>query len=303
MPERIEIDYGHGLRLSVPAGMSVLEASLREGIEHANACGGWARCTTCRVEVEEGAANCPPPAPNELQALRMSGLGETVRLACQLRPTGAIRVRILIPTHPAPPGGATQTAIEQEVAALFTDIRGFTTFAETRLPFDVREVLNRYFDMMGVQIERHEGRILSYLGDGIVSLFLPIGDERPAARAVACALDMRRAAYKFGGYVRDHFDADLRIGTAVHLGLAVVGDLGYYRQRQFNATGAVLNVAARLEELNKEYGTDILISDVVRELCADQVEVGRDFELTLRGRAEPIRAWEVLGGRASDAES
>ena len=60
MPERIEIDYGHGLRLSVAAGMSVLEASLREGIEHANACGGWARCTTCRVEVEEGAANCPP---------------------------------------------------------------------------------------------------------------------------------------------------------------------------------------------------------------------------------------------------
>lgn len=103
--------------------------------------------------------------------------------------------------------------------------------------------------------------------------------------------------------MRDHFDADLRIGTAVHLGRAVVGELGYYRQRQFNATGVVLNVGARLEELNKEYGSDILISDVVRELCADQVEVGRDFKLTLRGRAEPIRAWEVLGGRASDAES
>lgn len=93
----------------------------------------------------------------------------------------------MIPTHPAPPGGGTQTVIEQEIAALFTDIRGFTTFAETRLPFDVREVLHRYFDVMGMQIERHEGRILSYLGDGIVSLFAPIGDERPAARAVACA--------------------------------------------------------------------------------------------------------------------
>ena len=76
-------------------------------------------------------------------------------------------------------------------------------------------------------------------------------------RAMACALDMRRAAHTFGTFVQNTFNTDLSVGIAVHSGPAIVGQLGYFRNRQFNAIGDVLNVTSRLENLNKECGTDL----------------------------------------------
>ena len=282
------------MRIRAAEGTSVLEASQAEDLEHAQACRGLARCTTCRVLVEDGLDQCPQPGALELEALSANGLEPPVRLACQLRPTGDVRVRILISSHEDPseePLGAT----EEHVAVLFADIRGFTTFAENRLPFDVSAVLNRYFDIMGVYVERHGGRILSYLGDGLVTLFRPSAEGNPCRHAVACALDMRRTAHRFGNYARDHFNADLQIGIAIHTGQAVIGDMGYFRNRQFNAVGDVLNVASRLEDLNKDFDTDILISREAAEPCLDMIEVGRAFDLNVRGRASPVQALEILG--------
>ena len=71
--------------------------------------------------------------------------------------------------------------------------------------------------------------------------------------------------------------------------------MGYFRSRRFNAIGDVLNVASRLEELNKECGTDVLVSERIAEDCGDLVRFGRDFELQIRGRSSPVRALEVIG--------
>jgi len=204
-------------------------------------------------------------------------------------------VRVLIREHAAPSRAVPDATLEQ-VAVLFIDIRGFTTFAEKQLPFDVSNVLNRYFDVMGIQVESHGGHILDYLGDGIMTLFRP-GDELPERRALRCALDMCEASRSFCSWVQDHFNASLRTGIAVHAGRAVVGRLGYFRARHLGAVGDVLNLAARLEDLNKDLQTDILVTEPVAEATRDLAELGRSFAMKVRGRSTPVTAYEVLGGR------
>lgn len=290
----LTVDYGDGQRVQVAPGTSVLEASIARGIHHAHACDGRGLCTTCRVRVESGYESCPPASELESQALAMNGLEPPVRLACQLRPTGDVRVRILITEHQSP-ARAVPDATEELVAALFTDIRGFTAFAESHLPFDVASVLNRYFDTVGVVVERNDGHILDYLGDGIMILFRPGGDEDPGRRALSCALAMRERSRPFCDYVSEHFGASLRIGVAISAGRAVVGRLGYFRERHLGAIGDVLNLAARLEDLNRDLDTEILITDSVARVGSDLAELGRSFALKVRGRSAPVTAHEVLG--------
>ena len=289
----LKIDYGDGVTVEVEPGTSVLEASLGAGIDHACACAGLARCTTCRVRVEGGYEYCPVPGPMEAQALAFNGLEPPVRLACQLRPTGSVTVRILMREHKKPSNDV-PTAIEEQVAVLFSDLRGFTGFAERHLPFDVANVLNRYFDMMGILIEHHDGKILDYLGDGIMTLFRPSSQANPGQRAVACALAMRERARTFSAHVRDHFGWTLGVGMAVHTGRAVVGQLGYFRDRHLNAIGDALNLVSRLEDLNRELDTSILLTQEVVDACPELPELGRRFSLKVRGRSTPVTAWEVL---------
>jgi adenylate cyclase len=288
------IEYADGRRIRVPRGTTVLSASLGEQLDHAHACGGRGRCTTCRVLVEAGDAHCPPPTAAEAEALALNGLEAPIRLACQLAPVGDVRVRVLIESHIAP-CQSVPDAVEESVGVVFADLRGFTAFAEGRLPFDVCNVLNRYFDSMGVHVERNGGHILDYLGDGIMILFRPVDTEDPLRAAARCSLDMQRASETFRRYVWKHFRGELRVGVAAHAGRAVVGALGYFRNRQLNAVGDALNVVARLESLNSELGTAVLFSAEVLDACRDFVEVGRQFELPVRGRAGAVTAYEVLG--------
>jgi adenylate cyclase len=288
----IKIDYGDGVTVEVEPGTSVLEASLGAGIDHACACAGLGRCTTCSIRVEGGYEYCPPPP-----ALAFNGLEPPVRLACQLRPTGPVTVRILMRGSKRP-SSDTPTAVEEHAAVLFSDLRGFTGFAERHLPFDVSNVLNRYFDMMGVLIELHDGHILDYLGDGIMTLFRPTSQEKPSRRAVACALAMRERARAFSGYVRDHFGETLSVGMAVHAGRVVVGQLGYFRDRHLNAIGDALNLVSRLEDLNPELNTGILLTQDVVDACPEIPQLGRRFSLNVRGRSAPVTAWEVLEAAA-----
>ena len=288
------IDYGDGVVVEVEPGTSVLDASRAHGIAHADACGGRGLCTTCRVVVESGSEHCPAPEPVERQALGFNGLEAPLRLACQLRPTGPIAVRVQIREHAAPARAARQ-AVQEHVAVLFSDLRGFTSFAERHLPFDVADVLNRYFDTMGVIVERHGGHILDYLGDGIMILFRPGTAGDPERRALACALAMCEQSRSFCAYVRDHFSTPLQVGAAVDAGAAAVGRLGYFRDRHLNAVGDVLNRVARLEDLNRDLDTEILITDEVAGCCGDLAQLGRSFALKVRGRQTPLTAWEVLG--------
>lgn len=292
----IRVTYEGGLAFEIEEGMSVLEASVRHDIDHMHACGGSARCTTCRIEVIEGIEHCPPPDEREQQVTEINGIHPNVRLACQLRPSGDVTVRVLMQESKAHRPRVGEIGIQElEVAVLFADMRGFTAFAERQLPFDVLHVLNRYFDRMGTIVELHSGGVLSFQGDGMMCLFGLDGDgDRSAVRAVHAGLEMLEAARVQSSYCADHFGLDLKVGIGIDFGKAVVGEMGYYRNSQLNAIGDVVNTASRLQDLTKELEADLLVSRAVVDRLHNRFKLGREFTTEIRGKAGAHQVHEVL---------
>jgi adenylate cyclase len=160
---------------------TILAASLREGIPHAYACGGRARCSICRISVEEGLEFCSPRSKGEqIVAARLNFSPET-RLACQTKITGDVNVRRLvvddddieftrgIAEGPRP----ASIGEEKKLAILFADVRGFTALSERMSAYDVIYFLNRYFHLTSQVIESYGGYVDNYMGDGLMALLAP----------------------------------------------------------------------------------------------------------------------------------
>jgi adenylate cyclase len=310
----VRIAYPDGRSVAVPRGFSVLEASRLLGVPHASVCGGRGRCSTCRVRVSAPGGALPAPGAEELRVLRRVGAGPGVRLACQLRPLGAIAVVPLLDAA-LPPRELlrfrSQRALGAEcgVAVLFADLRDFTRLTEHRLPFDVVYLLNRYFRAMGEAVEAAGGRVDKFVGDGVMALFgaedaWP-GAGRPhddlgwacrqgldAARRMSLALE----ALNRGG-VAAELGEPLRIGIGLHAGPAILGEMGHGRASGATAIGDTVNTASRLEAACKELGCELVVSEAVLA-AAGAGEPGEAHELAVRGRSAPLPVRAVA--RAAD---
>lgn len=182
----------------------------------------------------------------------------------------------------------------REVAVIFTDITGFTALVETAAPDVLSELLNEYVGGMTDIVFAHEGTVAKIIGDAVQVLFNAPGDQPDyATRAVACAHDLDAWAEAF----RQRWEARgvnfgaTRIG--VHAGPALVGNFGGSRFFDYTAYGDTINTAARLEGANKFLGTRICASAAVAE--AAEGFKGRPIgDIMLRGRSEPLRAYEPL---------
>src|SRR4030095_9393095 len=177
---------------------TILAASLREGIPHAYACGGRARCSICRISVEEGLEFCSPRSKGERIVAERLNFSPETRLACQTKITGDVNVRRLvvddddieftrgIAEGPRP----ASIGEERKLAILFADIRGFTALSERMSPYDVVYFLNRYFHLTSKVIASYGGYVDNYMGDGLMAVFGH--DDAPDAsfRAVSAALTM-----------------------------------------------------------------------------------------------------------------
>ena len=134
----VRIGYPDGRVVEVTPGTSVLEASRLAGIPHASVCGGRGRCSTCRIRVRGEIHSIDPPAEDELRVLRRIGATSSIRLACQLRPHGAVEVTPLLPPFAHAADGRRRVDLaqgsEREIAILFADIRGFTALSEESAP-------------------------------------------------------------------------------------------------------------------------------------------------------------------------
>jgi len=182
----------------------------------------------------------------------------------------------------------------REVGTIFTDIMGFTTLVESTAPEVLGELLNEYVGGMTDVIFGHEGTVAKVIGDAIHVLFNAPGDQPDyATRAIACAHDLDfwaeefRARWKLKGV---NFGLT-RIG--VHAGPALVGNFGGSRFFDYTAHGDTINTAARLEAANKVLGTRICVSTTVAER-AENFHGRPVGDLVLRGRSEPLRAYEPL---------
>jgi class 3 adenylate cyclase len=182
----------------------------------------------------------------------------------------------------------------RDVATIFTDITSFTSLVETVAPDVLGELLNEYVGGMTDVVFSHEGTVAKIIGDAIQVLFNAPGDQPDyATRAVACAhaLDSWAQAFKQRWKDRGVNFGTTRIGA--HAGPALVGNFGGSRFFDYTAYGDTINTAARLEAANKHLGTRICVSaTVARE--AENFRGRPVGDLVLRGRSEPLRAFEPL---------
>jgi adenylate cyclase len=180
---------------------------------------------------------------------------------------------------------------------LFADLRSYTQFAERRLPFDVVFVLNQYFAAMGRAVEQAGGHLDKFIGDGVMALFGLDGTVDDGCRqAMIAALCMGRAMDELNRTLSYALREPLRIGVAIHVGPVIVGEMGYGRAHTLTAIGDTVNTASRFETLNKQYLSQLIISDdVAARAGLDLGTVPRyQVEIVVRMAPVAIRAIPAL---------
>ena len=250
--------------------------------------------------VLDGLAACPPRSADEAALADRLGLSDEVRLACQLRPEGALRVHRLVldetdlvMTSQLERSVATRAGEVRNVAIFFSDIADFTSISELLSPYDVMYLLNRYFMQAGDVIERNGGYIDKFVGDGMMAIFGI--DESPDAplRSVNAAIQTLATVDRMKPFFAAMYDIEFDIRIGLHFGEAVIGSLGSVGHERLTAIGDVVNVASRVEAANKDAGTRLLISDALHEEVKDKVEVADFIRIRLRGTSDRITLHEV----------
>ncbi|TAU80417.1 adenylate/guanylate cyclase domain-containing protein (plasmid) [Rhizobium leguminosarum] len=303
--DQVAVNYPGGEVIRVPRGFSVLEASRLGGLPHYAVCGGKGQCSTCRVQILGDYESLPAPDKMEQTTLKRINAGPDVRLACQLRPNRDVAVApLLVPAiEAALPANSQETSPgrEREIAVLFVDIRHFTTLTETRLPFDVVFLLNRYFAIIGKAVEQSGGRLDKFIGDGAMALFgLNTTPEEACRQALNAAAAIVAEIEKLAAELADELALPLRIAIGIHTGPAVVGTMGYGRVRSMTAIGDTVNVASRLESAAKEFEAAIVISEPVANLSGADLSGIESREISVRGRALPLKVYVIPREKAAE---
>jgi adenylate cyclase len=186
--------------------------------------------------------------------------------------------------------GSTTSSDTRQVAVMFVDIRGFTGAARTRTPQEVVGRLNAAFTVLVEIVDRNGGIVNKFLGDGFLALFgAPLDDPDAPRRAVTAAREMLAAIEQHN--IRS--DWPLRIGIGLHLGHVVAGNVGSPRRKEYTVIGDTVNLASRIEGLNKEFGSQLLISDTVQQAIGHDVDAVALGDVPIRGYEQPVRVWRL----------
>ena len=188
------------------------------------------------------------------------------------------------------------------VTILFTDLANFTNATERLSPEDVLARLSRYFEVMSQPIHQYQGTIDKYIGDSIMGLWnAPIDDADHAANACLAALACRAAATRLNQDMAREELPPFHTRFGIHSGVAVVGNVGSPQRMQYTALGAMVNLASRVEGLNKRFATDILITGAVEAQVRGRFLVRPLGQVVAAGTSVPTALFELLGtaGEAS----
>jgi adenylate cyclase len=219
--------------------------------------------------------------------------------------SGSQRV-ILVHNGPGasvPENGNGHAALEgdvRQVSVLMADLRGFTTFCERVPPGRMSRLLNEYLTAMVDVILGHRGRVQDFVGDGILGVFgAPGPDPDHAWHATLSALEMQVAIRRLSGQWTQEGESSFALGVAVHSGEVFAGAVGSPKQSKYAVVGDPVNTVARLEELNRNLGTEIVISGDTFALVRDRIDAHPRGSFAVRGRNHDIEVFELLGVSAS----
>ena len=200
------------------------------------------------------------------------------------------------PPHLAEKILTSRSALEGErkqVTVLFCDMTNSTPLAERLGPEAMHTLLNHFFELALAAMHRYEGTINQFLGDGFMALFgAPIAHEDHARRAVLAALDLQRALHERRG----EDTASIHVRMGLNTGLVVVGAIGDNLRMDYTAVGDTTNLAARLQQVATP--GQIVIAEATHRLVAGYCDTHALGALSLKGKSDPVAAWEVLAARA-----
>jgi adenylate cyclase len=183
-----------------------------------------------------------------------------------------------------------------DVTILFADLRNFTGFAEKRSPMAVVEMINRYFTEMEGVISEHGGVVLQFIGDEIEAVFDAVAPQgNHPDQAVSAALGMRAALQRLNAQRRDRGEMEIHHGIGIHSGPVLAGNVGSSKRKSYSMLGDTVNLASRLQVLNKKLATDILISGETRNrLVLSDSRLQAMGQHTVKGKTEPVVVYTAV---------
>ncbi|MEK6628724.1 MAG: adenylate/guanylate cyclase domain-containing protein [Bdellovibrionota bacterium] len=184
---------------------------------------------------------------------------------------------------------------KKRMFVFFSDLRGFTGLSESKDPSQVVELLNEYFSYMVPVINQHGGVVDKFIGDAIMAVW-GVPHEKPddGKNALMACIKMRIALEKLNQTRKQRNEPELWIGMALHFGEAISGTIGSEERMEYTVIGNTINTASRIEASTKAFGTDLLVSEEVKEKLINflYTEAGA---VEVKGRSEPIKLYKVNG--------
>ena len=180
----------------------------------------------------------------------------------------------------------------KEVTILFADLRDFTSLVESTPPKKIIKIINDYFSDMADAIRQHNGLVLQFIGDEIEAVFgapLPLANH--STHAVRAALEMRKRLDLVNATLKREGQGPLKHGIGIHTGNVVAANIGSPDRLSYALVGDTVNVASRIQELNKEYNTDILISSTACLKLKDNYSLEKIPARLLKGKSEPVEIY------------
>ena len=184
----------------------------------------------------------------------------------------------------------------REITVMFTDLAGFTDFAETMEVEKLVRVINLYMEAMSEEIVNQDGYLDKYIGDAIMSSWNGLLEQPDhAAQACRAALGIKRREVQIAPQMRELTEAKIITRIGIHAGPMAVGNLGSSRKLSYTVLGDAVNLAARLEPANKLYGTEVLISQPIAEGVKGRFVIRELDLLRVKGKQRPMAVFELMG--------
>lgn len=185
---------------------------------------------------------------------------------------------------------------KREITAFFSDVQGFSTISESLSPEELVELLNEYLTAMTDIIMKYDGTVDKFEGDAVIAFFgAPITYSDHAARACLASLEMQQKLIEMRANWNEQGKHQLHVRIGLNTGFMVVGNMGSAYRMDYTMMGDGVNLAARLEGVNKQYGTYTMISEFTYAEAKEHIEVRELDMIRVVGKNEPVRIYEVLG--------
>lgn len=299
----VKITFAGGPAVTVPKGSTLLEISRMNRIPHASVCGGRARCSTCRVRIDEGADTLPPPVFPETVTLAAIDAPANVRLACQIRPEHPITVtRLLRPLSTGPQATtlveSDASGSERHLAVLYVNMRDYHALARRKLPYDVVFLLNQYFTAIGAAVRSQGGTVDKVLGDGLVAVFgQRVGPDTACRQALRAVRAIDLALDHVNALLAPDLGRAIEVSAGLETGLVIMGRMGFGDAVDLTVVGPPVRSAIALEKQARQHGTQLAVSTEVARLAGWEADPSQIREVDIDGETHPVRFVEVSRGR------